>query len=115
MGTAALTSGSVCPNKYGNKTIQEFMIATDMSSSGDPEEKLRWCLIGNKELARAEPMVLRWAFRMYDKDGSGGIELEEMIEIFCLMYAVQVGYQMFADQVKGLVGVLLKSVPNLKS
>ena len=29
------------------------MIATDMTSSGDPEEKLRW------------------AFRMYDKDNSG--------------------------------------------
>ena len=33
--------------------IQEFMIATDMTSSGDPEEKLRW------------------AFKMYDKDASG--------------------------------------------
>jgi Ca2+-binding EF-hand superfamily protein len=29
------------------------MIATDMTSSGDPEEKLRW------------------AFKMYDKDNSG--------------------------------------------
>jgi Ca2+-binding EF-hand superfamily protein len=29
------------------------MIATDMNSSGDPEEKLRW------------------AFKMYDKDNSG--------------------------------------------
>ena len=33
--------------------IQEFMMATDMTASGSPEEKLRW------------------AFKMYDKDGSG--------------------------------------------
>ena len=34
-------------------SLQEFMIATDMTNSGDPEEKLRW------------------AFKMYDKDNSG--------------------------------------------
>ena len=33
--------------------MQEFLIATDMTSSGDPEEKLKW------------------AFKMYDKDNSG--------------------------------------------
>ena len=33
--------------------FQEFMMATDMTASGSPEEKLRW------------------AFKMYDKDGSG--------------------------------------------
>ena len=33
--------------------VQEFMMATDMTASGSPEEKLRW------------------AFKMYDKDGSG--------------------------------------------
>ena len=32
---------------------QEFMLATDMTASGSPEEKLRW------------------AFKMYDKDASG--------------------------------------------
>jgi len=60
-------------DRDGDGTIdfKEFMIATDMSSSGDPEEKLRW------------------AFRMYDKDGSGEIDLDEMVEIFCLMYAIQ--------------------------
>ena len=36
---------------------QEFMLATDMTASGSPEEKLRW------------------AFKMYDKDGSGALHL----------------------------------------
>merc|ERR1719483_79929 len=57
----------------GSIDFKEFMIATDMTSSGDPEEKLRW------------------AFRMYDKDASGAIDLDEMVEIFCLMYSLQ-GY-----------------------
>ena len=56
----------------GSIDFKEFMIATDMTSSGDPEEKLRW------------------AFRMYDKDGSGEIDVDEMVDIFSLMYTVQV-------------------------
>ena len=35
------------------------MLATDMTGSGTPEEKLRW------------------AFRMYDKDNSGENQLED--------------------------------------
>ena len=34
---------------------------------------------------------------MYDKDSSGAIDLEEMVEIFCLMYAVQVELWRFGD------------------
>ena len=56
----------------GSIDFKEFMIATDMTSCGDPEEKLRW------------------AFRMYDKDGSGEIDIDEMVDIFSLMYTVQV-------------------------
>ena len=65
------------------------MIATDMTTSGSTEEKLRW------------------AFKMYDKDGSGGqifhfistetdflnlpgkIELREMIDILGTLYELQ--------------------------
>ena len=39
------------------------MLATNMSEAGNSEEKLRW------------------AFKMYDKDGSGTVEIDEMIEI----------------------------------
>ena len=37
--------------------FQEFMIATDMTTSGSVDEKLRW------------------AFKMYDGDGSGRVRL----------------------------------------
>ena len=35
-------------------------------------------------------ILYRSAFNMYDKDGSGDIELDEMIDIFCLIYTMQV-------------------------
>jgi Ca2+-binding EF-hand superfamily protein len=37
-------------------SLQEFMLATNLAQAGTPEEKLRW------------------AFKMYDKDGSGAAE-----------------------------------------
>ena len=43
--------------------MQEFMIATDMTSCGSTDEKLRW------------------AFKMYDEDGSGN---EKKCPIICI-------------------------------
>jgi Ca2+-binding EF-hand superfamily protein len=34
-------------------------------------------------------MEFRWAFRMYDKDNSGSIELAEMIEIIGTLYEME--------------------------
>lgn len=60
-------------DKDGNGSIdfKEFMLATDMTASGTPIEKLRW------------------AFKMYDKDASGTIELSEMIEVIGTLYGME--------------------------
>ena len=44
------------------------MTATDMTTGGSADERLRW------------------AFKMYDKDGSGRIEKFEMEEIIMILY-----------------------------
>jgi len=56
------------PLKPGNgivvrSRLQEFLLAIDVTSSGTPEEKLKW------------------AFRMYDVDGNGVIDIQEMTKI----------------------------------
>eukprot|EP00093_Oithona_nana_P014140 14140.XXX_284354_282410_1 [CDS] Oithona nana genome sequencing. len=55
----------------GSIDFSEFVMATDITSSGSPEEKLRW------------------TFRMYDKDGSGTIEMSEMVEILETVYIME--------------------------
>jgi len=48
--------------------FREFMLALHVTSHGSPEEKLAW------------------AFRMYDVDGNGSIEVGEMRRVVCGVY-----------------------------
>ena len=58
-------------------TLKEFMMATDMTASGSPEEKLRW------------------AFKMYDKDGSGGLVKKHLVKIRPTFLSVSFGTCLF--------------------
>ena len=58
-------------------TLKEFMMATDMTASGSPEEKLRW------------------AFKMYDKDGSGGPVKKHLVKIRPTFLSVSFGTCLF--------------------
>ena len=62
---------------YTEDTLKEFMMATDMTASGSPEEKLRW------------------AFKMYDKDGSGGPVKKHLVKIRPTILSVSFGTCLF--------------------
>ena len=56
----------------GHLDFVEFLKATDMTSDGSAEEKLRW------------------NFKAYDKDGSGTLEKEELVFFMSLVYQSKV-------------------------
>ncbi|KAA3676617.1 uncharacterized protein DEA37_0008519 [Paragonimus westermani] len=54
----------------GRIDFKEFLLAINITSGGDPEEKLEW------------------AYQMYDIDGNGTIERTEMVEIIRAIYSM---------------------------
>ncbi len=54
----------------GRVSFTEYMMATDMTSKGTPIEKLKW------------------AFKFYDKDNNGSIDMQEMVEAIHTLYSL---------------------------
>jgi len=52
------------PMDNGTISLRELLMAISMSMKGEPKQKLHW------------------AYKLYDKDGDGAVELEEMEDVF---------------------------------
>ena len=52
------------PKKTGSVNLRELLMAISMSMIGTPKEKLHW------------------AYKLYDKDGNGEVEIDEMEDVF---------------------------------
>ena len=59
------------PDNSGTINFKEFVLATDIPSSGDPKEKLKW------------------TYRLYDKDRRGTIEMSKMVEVLETVYIME--------------------------
>jgi len=58
-------------NNSGEITFRQFVLATNMTSCSSPTDKLKW------------------TFKMFDADGSGSIDAEELTEIITTLYEVE--------------------------
>ena len=81
-------------DKDGNGSIdfKEFMLATDMTAAGCPEEKLKWAFKVTELLSpkkRKTFIFTTFIFQLYDKDNSGYIDVTEMAEAIGTLYEME--------------------------
>ena len=64
--------------------FKEFLLAIDVTSGGSPKEKLQWAFRWRPvhQLAGSPSSLCR----MYDVDGNGVIDLQEMVKIVASIY-----------------------------
>ena len=53
--------------------------------------------------------VVRWTFKLYDKDGSGEIDPDEMEDIFRKLCKIAAGIESDQNKILAKVGILLLS------
>ena len=67
-----------------------FVLGVHVGNKYVRDRKLRGkAKVGGNYILTFSIQSFRWAFKMYDKDGSGSIEIEEMVEIVGNMFELE--------------------------
>ena len=95
------------PENTGSVVPTELLVAFSMSMKGSVMDKLRWCSpVPLYSMLALLHHKRRWTFKLYDRDGSGEIDPEEMEDIFKKLCKIAAGIE--ADQNKIKAKVRLK-------
>ena len=65
-------------DKSGTMDFGEFVLATNCTSLSDPQEKVRWPIVN---MITWYFSSRSWIFDVFDEDGGGTIELDEVIKL----------------------------------
>ena len=89
------------PENTGSVVPTELLVAFSMSMKGSVMDKLRWYSmvseISNSSLLHPKH---RWTFKLYDKDGSGEIDPDEMEDIFKKLCKIAAGIESDQNKIK---------------
>ena len=94
------------PDNSGSVVPTELLVAFSMSMKGSVEDKLRYQWPHLFPIKIITNNVLRWTFKLYDKDGSGEIDPDEMEDIFRKLCKIAAGIE--SDQNRLLAKVTVQ-------
>ena len=94
------------PDNSGSVVPTELLVAFSMSMKGSVEDKLRYQWPHLFPIIIITNNVLRWTFKLYDKDGSGEIDPDEMEDIFRKLCKIAAGIE--SDQNRLLAKVTVQ-------
>ena len=94
------------PDNSGSVVPTELLVAFSMSMKGSVEDKLRYQWPHLFPIIITTNNVLRWTFKLYDKDGSGEIDPDEMEDIFRKLCKIAAGIE--SDQNRLLAKVTVQ-------
>ena len=89
------------PDNSGSVVPTELLVAFSMSMKGSVTDKLRWEITVSGIISVY--CFFRWTFKLYDRDGSGEIDPDEMEDIFKKLCKIAAGIESDQNKIKAKV------------